>query len=118
MKRLKLLLVFLLSISLSACSEKAEDLEQLYYPFSGDTYPYPHAEVGDPDDLKDQPWNIQNLKKLKALPINTYQSLSIDEMMKQAEAIETLLDLESKSVSKNLMEDGNKIVILNSDTHH
>lgn len=118
MKRLKLLLVLLLSISLSACSEKAEDLEQLYYPFSGDTYPYPHAEVDDPDHLKDQPWNIQNLKKLKALPIYTYQSLSIDEMMKQAEAIETLLDLESKSVSKNLMEDENNFVTLSSDTHH
>ena len=118
MKRLKLLLVLLLSISLSACSEKAENLEQLYYPFSGDIYPYPHAEVDDPDDLKDQPWNIQNLKKLKALPIYTYQSLSIDEMMKQAEAIEALLGLESKSVSKDLMEDGNNFVILNSDTHH
>lgn len=118
MKQLKLLLVFLLSISLNACSEKAQDLEQPYYSFSGDTYPYPHSEVNNPDDLKDQPWNIQNLTKLKALPIYNYQSLSIDEMMKQAEAIEALLGLETKSISEDLRDKGNKFVTLSSNTHH
>ena len=115
MKRLKLLLVFLLSISLSACSEKAENLEQLYYPFSGDIYPYPHAEVDDPDDLKDQPWNIQNLKKLKALPIYTYDFLSDDEMIKKADEIAAGYGLTANNITHNFGDNIPKNIILSND---
>ena len=93
MKHLKALLTLLLGVSLSVCPIKAADLQHLYYPFNGDTQPFPLTEVNNPNDLRNQPWNIKKLSKLKSLPIYTYELLEFDEMMKQAETIEALFGL-------------------------
>ena len=117
MKHLKALLTLLLGVSLSVCPIKAADLQHLYYPFNGDTQPFPLTEVNNPNDLRNQPWNIKKLSKLKSLPIYTYELLEFDEMMKQAETIEALFGLKSNRIRKNFSENGRENIYLVGDNH-
>lgn len=102
MKLIKYLLVLFLSLSLGACSAEVEDLPQLYYSFSGETYPYSCEPIEDRDQLKDHSWNVNNITKLKSLPVYTYEFLSLDEMIKNTNELGALFNVEFNGSNQTL----------------
>lgn len=109
MKLIKIFLALLLSLSLGACAAETEELPALYYEFSGETYPYSRKPIENHDQLRDHTWNINNIKKLKSLPIYTYEFLSLDEINKKAEELGNLFDIKFHDYTQYLNDDIKKL---------